>query len=150
MERRRYLVAAGTTAALSLTGCLGLTRDQNRDFDVGMRPSAFDPQTITVARGEEVVWENTGTRDHTVTAYEASLPDGAAFFASGDFESEEAARDAWANSSGGAISNGETFSYTFEIPGEYEYFCVPHETGGMQGTVIVEDRTPTPSPTPEE
>ncbi|KPN31113.1 plastocyanin [Halolamina pelagica] len=144
MERRRYLVAAGTAAAASLGGCLGLTRGENNEFDVGMRPTAFDPQTITVARGEEVVWENTGTRDHTVTAYEASLPDGAAFFASGEYESEQAARDAWANGAGGALSNGEQFSYTFEIPGEYKYFCIPHESGGMMGTVIVEDRTPTP------
>lgn len=150
MDRRRYLVAAGTTAALSLGGCLGLTPDENVDYDVGMRPTAFDPQTITIAKGEAVVWENTGTRDHTVTAYENSLPDGAEFFASGDYEGEQAARDAWANSSGGALSNGDRFTHTFEIPGEYEYFCIPHESGGMMGTVVVEDRTPTPSPTPEE
>ncbi|WP_049981287.1 cupredoxin domain-containing protein [Halolamina rubra] len=143
MERRRYLVTAGAAAAASLGGCLGLTRGENTEFDVGMRPTAYDPPEITVARGEEVVWENTGTRDHTVTAYEASLPDGAAFFASGGYEDEQAARDAWANGAGGALSNGEQFSYTFEIPGEYEYFCIPHESGGMMGTVIVEDRTPT-------
>lgn len=143
MNRRRYLAVAGATATLSLGGCLGLTPDENRDYDVGMTPSAFDPTTVTIARGEEVVWENTGTRDHTVTAYEASLPDGAEFFASGEFDSEQAARDAWANSSGGALSNGDQFTYTFEIPGEYDYFCIPHESGGMVGTIVVEDRTPT-------
>ncbi|WP_435115845.1 cupredoxin domain-containing protein [Halolamina sp. C58] len=143
MDRRRYLVAAGAAAAASLGGCLGLTRDENTEFDVGMRPTSFDPPTITVARGETVVWENTGTRDHTVTAYEASLPDGAAFFASGGYESEAAAREAWTNSTGGGLSNGDQFSYTFEIPGEYDYFCIPHESGGMVGRVVVEDRTPT-------
>ncbi|MFW5940057.1 MAG: plastocyanin/azurin family copper-binding protein [Halolamina sp.] len=138
MDRRRYLVAVGTAVATGLGGCLGLSRGET-DFDVGMRPTAYDPPTVTVATGEEVVWENTGTRDHTVTAYEASLPDGAEYFASGDFDSEDAARDAWSNNSGGAMSNGDQFSHTFEIPGEYEYFCVPHESGGMLGTVVVED-----------
>ncbi|QKY19241.1 halocyanin [Halolamina sp. CBA1230] len=146
MDRRRYLAAAGTAVAAGLGGCLGLTRGDNTEFDVGMRPTSFDPPTITVAVGEELVWENTGTRDHTVTAYEESLPDGAAYFASGGYESEATAREAWSNGAGGALSNGEQFSYTFEIPGEYEYFCIPHESGGMVGTVIVEDRTPTATP----
>ena len=146
MDRRRYLAAAGTAVAAGLGGCLGLTRGDNTEFDVGMRPTSFDPPTITVAVGEEVVWENTGTRDHTVTAYEESLPDGAAYFASGGYESEAAAREAWSSGAGGALSNGEQFTHTFEIPGEYEYFCIPHESGGMVGTVIVEDRTPTATP----
>ena len=143
MDRRRYLVTAGTAAAVSLGGCLGLTRGEDTDFDVGMRPSAFDPGTITVATGEEVVWENTGTRGHTVTAYEAEIPDGADFFATGGYESELAAREAWTDGAGGALSNGEQFSYTFEVPGEYSYFCIPHESGGMIGKVIVEDRPST-------
>ena len=143
MDRRHYLVAAGTAAAASLGGCLGLTRGEDTSFDVGMRPSSFDPPTITVAVGEEVVWENTGTRDHTVTAYEETLPDGAAFFATGGYESEDAAREAWSNGTRGALSNGEQFSYTFEIPGEYDYFCIPHESGGMIGKVVVEEETPT-------
>ncbi|WP_053948063.1 cupredoxin domain-containing protein [Halolamina sediminis] len=145
MDRRRYLAAAGAAAAASLGGCLGLTRGENTEFDVGMRPSSFDPPTVTVAVGEEVVWENTGTRDHTVTAYEASLPDGAEFFATGGYESEDAARQAWSNGTQGALSNGDQFTHTFEIPGEYDYFCIPHESGGMVGRVIVEDRTPTAS-----
>jgi len=143
MDRRRYLVAAGTTAALSLAGCLGLAAEGDQEYDVGMRPNAFDPATVTIATGETVVWKNTGTRDHTVTAYENSLPDGAAYFASGGYDSEQAARDAWATDTGGALSNGDQFSHTFEIPGEYEYLCIPHESGGMMGTIVVEDRTPT-------
>lgn len=30
-----------------------------------------------------------------------------------------------------------TFSFTFEEPGTYEYFCGPHEDVGMVGTVTV-------------
>ncbi|MGM0590770.1 MAG: plastocyanin/azurin family copper-binding protein, partial [Halobacteriota archaeon] len=25
-----------------------------------------------------------------------------------------------------------------EVPGEYQYFCIPHEQGGMLGTIVVE------------
>lgn len=149
MDRRRYLVAAGTAAAVSLGGCLGLTRGENTGFDVGMRPTAFDPVTVTIARGETVVWENTSTRDHTVTAYESGIPEDAEYFASGGYESEQAARDAWTNG-GGALSNGDRFTHTFEIPGEYRYVCLPHESGGMIGVVVVEDRTPTATPASTE
>ena len=33
--------------------------------------------------------------------------------------------------------NGETFSFTFDEPGTYTYFCGPHEDQGMVGTVTV-------------
>jgi plastocyanin len=37
----------------------------------------------------------------------------------------------------GNIGLGKEFSYTFTVPGTYKYFCIPHETSGMTGTVIV-------------
>ncbi|WP_313690838.1 cupredoxin domain-containing protein [Halorarum halobium] len=137
MRRRRFLAAAGSTAALSTAGCLGLSAGAD-DWDVGMTAEAFRPSEFTTTVGEEVVWENTSSRAHTVTAYEDTLPDGAAFFATGDFESESAARDAW-DGSQGAITSGQRFSHTFEVAGEYSYFCVPHEKAGMVGTVVVEE-----------
>lgn len=39
----------------------------------------------------------------------------------------------------GPIAPDESWSYTFEIPGEYRYCCVPHESVGMVGTVTVEE-----------
>jgi len=32
---------------------------------------------------------------------------------------------------------GDTFSYTFTVPGTYKYHCHPHEAMGMEGTLIV-------------
>jgi len=103
-----------------------------------MRTTAFAPETITVDTGTTVVWRNTSARGHTVTAYESTLPDGATFFASGGYESTDEAREAWHDDSGGRIETSGTFSHTFEIPGEYGYVCIPHETSSMVGTVIVE------------
>lgn len=139
MRRRRFLAAAGAAGATAVGGCLGLATDASGDYDVGMTAEAFKPAELTVAVGETVVWRNTSTRAHSVTAYGSQLPDGAAYFATGGYGSERAAREAW-DGRNGAIANGETYEYTFEVPGEYGYFCIPHEAAGMDGTVRVEEK----------
>ena len=135
--RRRILATLGTAGVGGLAGCLS-TFDRP-EYDIGMRATAFAPEEITVDAGTTVVWRNTSARGHTVTAYESSLPEGAAFFASGGYNSTDEAREAWHNDSGGRIETSETFSHTFEIPGEYNYVCIPHETSSMVGTVVVEE-----------
>ncbi|AFK18872.1 halocyanin [Haloferax mediterranei ATCC 33500] len=136
--RRRFLAATGTVVTASLSGC-STSLASGDDFDVGMTATAFDPPTVTVEVGDEVVWRNTSSRGHTVTAYEGTLPEGAEFFASGGFEDEETARNAYSNSLGGLIKGRETYSHTFEVAGEYEYLCIPHEQQGMVGTIVVEE-----------
>ena len=99
-----------TTAKVNMTGSL-----------------KFDPETVTIEAGQTVLWTNTSDMIHTVTANPAKaknknnckLPAGAEAFDSG------------------AIEPGKTYSQTFTVPGTYKYFCVPHETMGMTGKVIV-------------
>lgn len=137
MRRRGYLAAVGTLAATA--GCLGGARTTD-DHDVGMSTNAFLPEAVEVTVGETVVWRNTSGRRHTVTAYEDALPAGAAYFASGDFESERAAREAWDERVAGGIDPRETYAHTFEVPGSYPYLCIPHERQGMVGTVEVREK----------
>ena len=140
MRRRRFLAAAGAAAATGVGGCLGLAAGPDGgNYDVGMTAQAFKPRTLTVTAGDTVVWKNTSTRAHTVTAYGEQIPDQAAYFATGGYESERAARDAW-DGRNGAITSGQTYEHTFEVPGEYGYFCIPHEAAGMIGTVTVEEK----------
>lgn len=90
----------------------------------------FDPDTVRVQAGETVRWTNGSVIVHTVTADPAAatteesvrLPDGASPFDSGDLDPKG------------------TFEHTFEVPGTYRYFCIPHEGTKMYGTVIVEAR----------
>jgi plastocyanin len=82
-----------------------------------------------------VTWENPGLIDHTVTRYAEEVPDSTVYFASGGFDSEQTARQ---NEEDGLIANGQTFEHTFDRPGRYEYFCIPHESAGMTGTIRVE------------
>ncbi|MFC4986762.1 cupredoxin domain-containing protein [Saliphagus infecundisoli] len=95
----------------------------------------FEPQTVTIEPGETVTWTNESNIEHTVTAYEDEIPDEAAYFASGGFESERAARSRVKE---GLIAPGENYDHTFDHPGTYGYFCIPHEVSGMVGTVRVE------------
>ncbi|HXV51258.1 MAG TPA: plastocyanin/azurin family copper-binding protein, partial [Nitrosopumilaceae archaeon] len=76
----------------------------------------FLPSTLTVPAGTTVTWTNDDSAAHTVTSGQDATPDG--FFDSSLFLA------------------GKTFSYTFDEPGEYEYFCFVHLW--MKGEVIVE------------
>lgn len=105
--------------------------------DVEMTPAQeFEPQTITVTVGHQVTWDNASTEQHTVTAEEGSLPGGADYFASGGAVSEAAAKE---DLSAGFVGPGEEYSHTFDTPGTYRYYCIPHEDAGMTGTVVVEE-----------
>ena len=95
----------------------------------------FEPMRIQVSSGTTVTWENVGTIGHTVTAYDDGLPSGATYFASGGFDSEQAARDGYPEQ--GNIPEAETYEHTFETTGQYHYFCIPHELNGMVGYVKV-------------
>ena len=95
----------------------------------------FVPAEITVRAGETLVFVNSGAEPHTVTAYEQRIPDGAEFFSSGDFTSEEQARG---TPSPAFITAGDSFELTLDTPGTYRYFCIPHEQQGMKGTITVE------------
>ncbi|MFP4189239.1 MAG: plastocyanin/azurin family copper-binding protein [Halobacteriales archaeon] len=141
--KRRTLLATGAGALASLSGCLSVMGERNlcdgEGCDVGMRRMAFVPETFEVTVGDTVGWRNTSGADHTVTAYEGGIPDEAEFFASGDFSSEQEARDAWYDDRGGRIGVRDTYEHTFEVPGTYSYFCIPHERGGMVGQVVVKE-----------
>nr|WP_309221830.1 plastocyanin/azurin family copper-binding protein [Halorussus sp. MSC15.2] len=74
---------------------------------------------------------------HSVTAYGDKIPEGADYWASGDFDSQKAAETGWENGKG-AVQSGQSFVHTFETTGTHEYYCVPHEAAGMTGKIVVE------------
>ncbi|WP_167768369.1 plastocyanin/azurin family copper-binding protein [Haloarcula amylovorans] len=145
MNRRTMLRSASAGVVGLLAGCSGdggngsggETSDDGwaGGTNVAMTDSlAFEPKTLTVNVGDTVTWKTVGSVAHSVTAYEEKLPDGAAYFASGEFDSESAARGSYPD---GSVGADETYSHTFETAGEFPYFCIPHESG-MRGTIVVE------------
>lgn len=132
---RRGTLRACAAAVLThpLAGCTGGGGDGERT--VAMTDDLrFEPKTVSVSLGERVSWVNEGTVPHTVTAYVDAIPAGAAYFASGGYASERAARN---DVQGGLLREGDRYSHTVEVAGTYEYFCIPHEGSEMVGTVRV-------------
>ena len=79
--------------------------------------SCYLPSEVTVDTGSQVTWSNDDTAAHTVTSGSATGgPDGI-------FDS-------------GLFTAGAKFSYTFEEPGDYNYFCMVHPW--MMGIIIVQ------------
>ncbi|MDX1614311.1 MAG: plastocyanin/azurin family copper-binding protein [Candidatus Promineifilaceae bacterium] len=78
---------------------------------------AFSPDELTVPVGTTVVWTNQDNVGHTVTAGSPSAPN-PDFFDSG------------------SLSSGDTFSFTFDEAGSFEYYCTIHPS--MTATVTVE------------
>ena len=97
----------------------------------------YEPKQIEVEAGTTVTFENVGAVGHTVTAYEDEIPDDAEYFASGDFDSQQAAKDGYSSGQDGNVPGGESWEHTFETTGTYEYYCIPHEMNGMVGSVKV-------------
>lgn len=138
MRRRVYLAGFAGTGLTALAGCtaigdLGSGLLPGDEYDIGMSRTSFEPDAYETTVGETAVWKNTSDAPHTVTAYEGGIPDGAEYFASGGYESEAAAREAWEDDFGGSLDPRDTYEHTFEVPGTYSYFCVPHETEGRHG-----------------
>ena len=84
--------------------------------------TSFQPATITVAVGDTVTWTTTQSigAQHTVTSGKPGDPDVGKEFDSG-FSLE---------------NNGDSYKFTFQKAGTYDYFCQVHPTQ-MIGQVVV-------------
>lgn len=89
--------------------------------------SHFEPHVIHLKKGGIVTWNNE-SGSHSATAYH---PD--------NDKPLRIPEDATAWDSGVLSESGATFEHTFKVAGVYDYFCTPHETTGMLGSIIVGD-----------
>lgn len=123
--------AAALAGVAALIAAAGVSSPRDAAATVEMTNQlTFTPDTVVIRAGETVEFRNSSALVHTVTgdpsraSLEESvrLPEGAEPFHSG------------------RLKPGADFSHTFEAPGTYRYFCVPHEGAKMRATVIVEER----------
>jgi|GEM_PF-797196 len=84
--------------------------NQGQSVLVEIKKNTYDPDSITVPVGTQVVWRNFDSVPHTVTG------------TNGLFDS-------------GVVDHGKNFSYTFQDPGTYDYSCMIHPY--MKAKVIV-------------
>lgn len=81
-------------------------------YSVNIENFRYNPQEITINVGETIKWTNLDAAKHTITS----------------------SNDGPLNSA--LLSQEESYSYTFESKGEFEYYCIPHPY--MEGKIIVE------------
>ena len=145
MERRKILKLTGATLAAGMAGCLDGEAEPEPDDDDDDEPEitdfaevisgpdgawVFEPDEVHIEVGGTVEWYF-ASPGHNVSAHPdddslVSIPEGAEPFRSFD-PAERRINDV-----------DETFSHSFEVPGEYVYVCTPH-VPDMRGTVVVHD-----------
>jgi plastocyanin len=103
--------AAGEVVAILAGSGDVAPMDAADEFADAENPADFSVNVLTIPVGTTVTWTNEDSTMHTATAVD------------GSFDS-------------GYLDQGESFSFTFEAPGEYEYLCTPHPW--MRAKVIVE------------
>jgi plastocyanin len=115
-KRRRHgregshALAAALVAAWCLGCAPGAIAAAPVTHTVVIEGVKYEPETLTVKRGETVVWVNKDPFPHTVTA-------------KGAFDSHD-------------VAAGKSWKYTARKAGEYAYICTLHPN--MKGTLKVE------------
>jgi len=106
-RRRRLLLAAGAAAALLASRAQPTRAVPPRTVTIDA--FEFKPGTLTVERGDTIVWRNDDPVPHTVTA-------------PGAFDS-------------GSIAAGASWEHVAAATGTFDYACAFHPT--MKGRLIV-------------
>jgi len=135
MKRRQFLVYSGLSMLVA-SGAAGVVRAGGADAgdhvtiritsDRSGATVAYSPIGLFVRPGQTVRWLNE-SGVHTVTAYHPAngarplrIP---------------ASAEPW--DSGYLVNPGDAFERRFDVPGVYDYFCIPHEGAGMVGRLVV-------------
>ena len=83
----------------------------------------FEPASVTISKGDTVTWTNNAGFPHNIVFDEDAVPAGV--------NADALSNEDYLN------APGETVTRKFDVAGEYNYYCEPHQGAGMQGKVIV-------------
>lgn len=122
MKKLIILIVSGVLIILGLLGAVSCSALSESSLTpsptqavtnslVIMKNLKYSPSTITISVGTTVNWVNQESLSHTITS-DTEL-----------FDS-------------GVMSEGESYSFTFNEKGTFQYHCTLHS--GMRGTVIVQ------------
>src|SRR5213082_1176268 len=87
----------------------------------------FKPSSVTIHTGDSVLWMWSSS-GHSSTSGSPGMPNGL-----------------WDS---GILNQGAMFTRTFNSVGSFPYYCTPHGSFGMVGTITVASASPTPTATP--
>jgi plastocyanin len=120
IQMRVPLLATTVVCAMAVAPSLGGPAVQAQTSAVSIQNFAFSPDPFTVPVGATVTWTNGDEAAHTATS------DMGAFGSA-------------------VLSQGQSFSFKFSVPGTYAYHCDIHPY--MKGTIIVSAGAPAPTAT---
>ena len=111
-------IAAGGLAPAAPPTTVTAVQPNGVIVDVAALDNHFQPESIEVAVGTEVLWENRGRNEHNVLPADAG--------------------EVWGVEKT-AFDPGATYGHVFTTPGTFAYYCSIHGTAkaGMTGTVVV-------------
>jgi amicyanin len=101
-------------SVVPFSGCTNTNQTSNTKLgpnEVAIQNMAFNPPSLTVKAGTSVKWTNLDPNTHDVTSD------------TGIFQS-------------GNLSNGQSYSYTFNQTGTYPYHCAIHPF--MKASIVVQ------------
>jgi len=137
--RRRLLLSAG--GGLLLSAALMRRADAADEIEIALSGTPtgshvwFRPRGLLIRPGQAVRWVNRDAGNvHTSTAYHPAngkprrIPEGAKSWNS-DY-----------------LMPNDSFAMVFDIPGVYDYYCIPHEQAGMVGRIVVGHADTAPRP----
>jgi plastocyanin len=118
--------ATAASSGSSSGSCTAATAQSAVTVDAG-DDLKFSPASVCLKVGGTITWKNTGDISHSITddaadaavASDALLPPGA---------------KSWNHD---PLAGGASWSLKFTVAGKYKYFCIPHETLGMLGSITV-------------
>ena len=96
---------------------------------------SFQPSTVRIKVGQSVKFMTVSGGPHNVTFDSQDIPDGAAPTLDQDMPRQQA------KLTGPLLTNpDDSYTITFKgaKTGAYKFYCLPHQSLGMQGTIIVE------------
>ncbi len=98
-------------------------------FTIDLR---FDPDVLTIATGTAVTWTNNSPMPHTATGDPEQNPVAASH---PEYITLPEGAAPWGSD---MLQPGDSYTYVFDVPGEYSYICIPHVMSGMRGTIMVD------------
>jgi plastocyanin len=111
LKRTFYLVSIVAILALIVADRRATLAAGPTSADVKIDNFTFTPATLTVAVGTQVTWTNRDDIPHTVVTDDKTIKSK-------------------------VLDTDEKFTFTFDKPGTYSYFCSLHPK--MKGTIVVQ------------
>jgi len=96
---------------------------------------SFKPSTVQIKVGQSVKFVTASGGPHNVTFDPQDIPAGAAAALDQDMPQQQA------KLTGPLVPNpNDSYVITFKgaTPGTYKFYCLPHQSLGMQGTIVIQ------------